>query len=83
MANTIKPSFSYLDKILTEWHTKGLSSIQEVEAYITKADNTAREKSRTNSKNPKSEFSNFTNRTYDANALEDMLLKKSRGELIE
>ncbi len=35
------------------------------------------------SKNPKSSFSNFQNRTYDGNALEEKLLKKSRGELID
>lgn len=82
-ANTMKPSFSYLDKILAEWNSKGLRTIQEVEAYITKSDNTAPAKPKANSKTQKSSFNNFTNRTYDANALEDMLLKKSRGELIE
>ncbi|MDF2532121.1 MAG: DnaD/DnaB replication protein [Clostridia bacterium] len=82
-ANTMKPSFSYLDKILTDWNNKGLKVIQEVEAYITKSENTAPAKTKPSSKAQKSSFNNFTNRTYDANALEDMLLKKSRGELIE
>lgn len=83
MANTIKPSFSYLDKILSEWHSKSLNTIQEIEAYITKSHNTAPAKGRTNNKTQKSTFNNFSNRTYDANALEDKLLKKSRGELNE
>ena len=82
-ANTMKPSFSYLDKILTDWHNKGLKVIQEVDAYITKSDHAAPVKTKPNTKTQKSSFNNFTNRTYDANALEDMLLKKSRGELIE
>jgi DnaD/phage-associated family protein len=82
-ANTMKPSFSYLDKIITEWNNKGLKTIQEVEAYITKSDNTTPAKSKPSSKPQKSSFNNFSNRSYDANALEDMLLKKSRGELIE
>jgi DnaD/phage-associated family protein len=82
-ANTMKPSFSYLDKIITEWNNKGLKTIQEVEAYITKSDNTAPTKSKPSSKTQKSSFNNFANRTYDASALEDILLKKSRGELIE
>ncbi|MDF2893095.1 MAG: DnaD/DnaB replication protein [Clostridia bacterium] len=82
-ANTMKPSFSYLDKILTDWNNKGLKVIQEVDAYITKSENTAPAKTKPSSKTQKSSFNNFTNRTYDANALEDMLLKKSRGELIE
>lgn len=81
--NTIKPSFSYLDKIITEWHSKGFQTLQEVEAYITKADHTAPSKPRTSGKAQKSSFNNFANRTYDGKALEDMLLKKSRGELIE
>lgn len=82
-ANTMKPSFSYLDKIISEWNNKGLRTIQEVEAYITKSSNNAPTKARTNNKTQKSSFNNFSNRTYDANALEDILLKKSRGELIE
>lgn len=82
-ANTMKPSFSYLDKILSEWNNKGLKTIQEVEAYIMKADNTTPAKPKASSKGQKSSFNNFTNRTYDAKSLEDMLLKKSRGELIE
>ena len=82
-ANTMKPSFSYLDKIITEWNNKGLKSIQEVEAYIMKSSNNTPVKTRPNNKAQKSSFNNFSNRTYDANALEDILLKKSRGELIE
>lgn len=83
-ANTMKPSFSYLDKILSEWNSKDLKTIQEVEAYIAKSDTATTAKPKTSSKTQqKSSFNNFKNRTYDANALEDMLLKKSRGELIE
>ncbi|MDF2522125.1 MAG: DnaD-like protein [Clostridia bacterium] len=82
-ANTIRPSFSYLDKILIEWHDKSLNTIQEIEAYIAKSDNNAPHKTKTSSKPQKTAFNNFKNRTYDANALEDILLKKSRGELIE
>jgi len=76
---TLKPSFNYIDKILCEWHEKKLSTIQEVEAYLAK---TPKEDKKT-AKNQKPSFNNFTNRTYDAKALEDMLLKKSRGELSE
>jgi len=82
-ANTMKPSFAYLDKILSEWNSKGLKTLQEVEAYINKSDNAAPAKPKAASKTQKSSFNNFKNRTYDASALEDMLLKKSRGELIE
>jgi DnaD/phage-associated family protein len=82
-ASTIKPSFSYLDKIITEWNTKSLKTIQEVEAYITKSDNSTSPKRKTNNKPQKSSFNNFANRSYDADLLKENLLKKSRGELIE
>lgn len=78
-AGTLKPSFNYIDKILTEWREKGISSMQEVEAYILKA---PKEYKKT-AKNQKPSFNNFTNRTYDAKALEEAWLKKSRGELSE
>jgi DnaD/phage-associated family protein len=78
-AKTLKPSFNYIDKILSEWHKNGFSTLQEVEAYLVK---TPKEDKKT-AKSQKSSFNNFTNRTYDAKALEDMLLKKSRGELSE
>jgi len=78
-AKTLKPSFNYIDKILCEWHDKGLSSMQEIDAYLVK---TPKEGKKT-TKGQKPSFNNFTNRTYDAKALEDMLLNKSRGELSE
>ena len=78
-SKTLKPSFNYIDKILCEWHNKGLSTIQEVEAYQVK---TPREDKKT-TKSQKPSFNNFTNRTYDAKALEEAWLKKSRGELSE
>lgn len=78
-AKTLKPSFNYIDKILSEWHEKGLSTLQEVDAHLAK---TPKEDKKP-VKNQKPSFNNFTNRTYDAKALEDMLLKKSRGELSE
>ena len=78
-ASTFKPSFNYIDKILTQWREKGLSSMQEVEAYLLK---TPKEYKKA-AKNQKPSFNNFTNRTYDAKALEETWLKKSRGELSE
>lgn len=78
-AGTLKPSFNYIDKILTEWHEKGISSIQEAEAYILKTPKGYKK----SSNNQKPSFNNFTNRIYDAKALEEAWLKKSRGELSE
>ena len=78
-AKTLKPSFNYIDKILCEWHEKRFSTIQEVEAYLIKS---PKENKKT-TKSQKPSFNNFTNRTYDAKALEEAWLKKSRGELSE
>lgn len=82
-ANTMKPSFSYLDKILCEWKSKGFKTIQEVEANMVKSESSTQSKNKPAARQQKPSFNNFSNRTYDAKALEEMLLKKSRGELIE
>lgn len=76
---TSKPSFNYIDKIVSDWHNKGLSTIQEVEAYLLK---TPKESNRT-TKSQKPSFNNFTNRTYDTKLLKEKLIKKGRGELSE
>lgn len=78
-AKTLKPSFNYIDRIICEWHDKGFTTLQEVDAYLLKAP-------REDKKSPKSQkptFNNFTNRKYDAKALEEAWLKASRGELSE
>ncbi len=77
---TLKPSFSYIDRTLTQWHEKDLKSIEEVEAYILK---TAKSPKKSGSKSQKSTFDNFSGRTYDAELLKQKLLKKSRGETID
>lgn len=77
---TLKPSFSYIDKVLTEWHDKNIKTIDEIEAYLSKNSSTS---SKDDSKTAKRTFNNFKGRTYDAELLEQRLLKKSRGELSE
>jgi DnaD/phage-associated family protein len=76
---TTKPSFNYIDKILCEWHDKGFTSMQEVDAYLIKSP----KEDKKSSKTQKPSFNNFTNRKYDAKSLEESWLKKSRGELSE
>ena len=78
-AKTLKPSFNYIDKILCEWHDKGFTSLQEIDAHLIKAP----KEDKKNSKTQKPTFNNFTNRKYDAKSLEESWLKKSRGELSE
>ena len=81
-AQTLKPSFSYIDKILSEWHKCSLKTLQEVEAYLLKVDSKRDKFAQKDTKGSKS-FNNFTNRTYDTKLLKENLLKKGRGELSE
>lgn len=84
---TLKPSFNYIDKILTEWYQKGFRTLPEIEAYLLKGSSHGSDCSKKGEKKSsgreKPTFNNFTNRTYDAKALEEAWLKKSRGELSE
>lgn len=77
---TLKPSFSYIDKVLSEWHDKNIKTIDEIEAYLTKSSSKDNKES---TKAPKRTFNNFKGRTYDTDLLKQRLLKKSRGELSE
>jgi len=85
-SKTLKPSFNYIDRILTEWYGKGLKTLPEVEAYMLK--NTSHESSG-KKQAPKAAtkdrptFNNFANRTYDTKLLKERLIKKGRGELSE
>ncbi len=74
--NTIKPSISYMDKILTDWYGKGLKTLREVENYQSKTD----KRTKRSSEKPQKTFDNFSGRTYDAEELKQKLLRKSRGE---
>jgi len=78
-SKTLKPSFNYIDKILCEWHNKGLSSLQEIDTHLEKMPKEEKKGIKTS----KPTFNNFTNRKYDAKALEEAWLKASRGELSE
>lgn len=85
-ASTLKPSFNYIDSILTDWHEKGLSLMPEIEAYLIKNPSKAGKNSKPERKvsgNKKPTFNNFANRKYDTKLLKENLIKKGRGELSE
>lgn len=79
-AKTLKPSFAYIDKVLSEWHEKNIKTMDEIEAYLSQ---NKPETKKTTPKTGKSSFNNFKGRTYDTDLLKQRLLKKSRGELSE
>ena len=74
--NTIKPSISYMDKILTDWYEKRLKTLGEIENYQSKTS----KRTKKGSEKPQKSFDNFSGRTYDAEELKQKLLRKSRGE---
>ncbi len=85
-SGTLKPSFDYIDRILSEWHEKGLSTLPEVEAYLAKSSGNAGRDTYGGKKASgyqKPTFNNFANRKYDTKTLKENLIKKGRGELIE
>ena len=83
-AKTLKPSFFYIDNVLTEWQQKGFKTIEEIDSYMSQAVKSDKRPATANKQQQqKPSFNNFTNRTYDTKALKEQLLKKSRGELNE
>jgi len=77
---TLKPSFSYIDKVLTEWHENNIKTLDEIETYLSRTSSADEKKV---SKTTRRTFNNFKGRTYDTDLLKQKLLEKSRGELSE
>lgn len=71
-----QPSFAYADSILTNWHNKQVRSLSDLTAID--AEHQSKKKS-TGTSNPtntasKNKFNNFSQRSYDYDQLEKMLL---------
>ncbi len=75
--NTIRPSISYMNKILTDWNEKGFKTLKEVESYLSKK---PKDTVKGRAKTQKSTFDNFSGRNYDPELLKKRLLKKDRGD---
>ncbi len=83
-----QPSFSYADKILKDWHEKGVTTMEDVqELDASFARKAARESSAAGSlpgtASPKvtNRFNNFRQRQYDFQTLEQKLLRtQAKGE---
>lgn len=62
----VNPTFDYIDKLLTDWHSHGLKSVSEIEKYIsekmsphTNINNTVK------ASDKKSSFNSYEQRKYD------------------
>lgn len=56
-------NFEYLDKILSDWHERGFSSVEQINKYL--ADKKTKTLSKKDTKSSKTTSSNFTERKYE------------------
>ncbi|WP_425448750.1 DnaD domain-containing protein [Dethiothermospora halolimnae] len=77
--NISNPNVNYIDKILESWYNKGINSVEDIETKDQKPKNTTHQKTYNNkSKNFKTRFHNFEQRTskYSAEELENIIRNK-------
>lgn len=77
MSNLHKPNFKYADSILTEWHKAQVhhrSDIDRLDAAHQKQKKVNASGAATSGNAGKNKFNNFTQRSYDYDQLEQMLL---------
>lgn len=71
-----QPSFEYTDSILTKWHKKNITNLMEVARLDEEHQNRKKVSAAPAAANPssKNKFNNFSQRSYDYDQLEKMLL---------
>lgn len=77
MANLHKPNFKYADSILTDWHNAQVhhrSDIEKLDAAHEKQKKADASSTVTSVNTSRNKFNNFTQRSYDYDQLEKMLL---------
>ncbi len=76
---THQPSFEYTDRILTNWHSAGVKSMDDIK----KLDETYQQNKKVNLSKEKSaatnKFNNFVQRSYDYDQLEKKLLSRNQN----
>jgi DnaD/phage-associated family protein len=75
--------WSWIKKVLANSDKNNIKTLAQYEAKKVERERSNDKGSKSQGKNNKPTFNNFTNRTYDAKELEEQLLKKSRGELVD
>lgn len=71
-----RPSFEYTDRILKDWHSKNVHSLEDIRSIDKNYQSTHRSRKESSAPKPirKTGFSNFDQRNYDYDQLEKMLL---------
>lgn len=73
-----QPSFEYTDSILSSWRKNNISTLEDVqrsdEAFQKKKSASATRQASTENGASKNKFNNFTQRSYNYDELEKMLL---------
>ncbi len=80
--STAKPTLAYADGILSSWHNKGVSSLEDIARIDTEHNKNRRESKKVQkaSGEPrKGSFYNFEQRNYDYDSLEKQLLSLGSG----
>lgn len=78
---TGKANFNYADKILRDWHSKGVRHLTDIQALDTlhrqlKAERASEQNKPTKTNNSGNKFNNFKQRDYDYAQLENQLLNQ-------
>ena len=74
MSAISKPSFEYADTILTNWHKNHVHTLKDIEVLDQSYAKTKKIKIDTVEKPARNKFNNFSQRNYDYDELEKVLL---------
>ncbi|MCD7708921.1 MAG: DnaD domain protein [Clostridiales bacterium] len=78
IAATHQPSFEYTDSILTSWHDKGVHTLSDIQSLDSAHQKAKKSAARANDLPAKrNAFTNFNQRSYDYDKLEELLLNTS------
>ena len=79
LTQTQNPSFQYANKILESWHASGIHHLNEIRELDQKHQKTGKAASKQRpAVTSGSKFNNFSQRDYDFDKLEEMLLQSQK-----
>ncbi|MGN1318232.1 MAG: DnaD domain-containing protein, partial [Lachnospirales bacterium] len=73
--NTGKVSLSYAEKILASWHSKGVKTVDDISKLDEKPENKQPKKTIA----PKNVFTNYTQRVYTDEEIEEIIRRKANN----
>lgn len=73
---THQPNFNYTDRILSQWHKKGVKSLSDIEKLDVRRMQEQKKAASQPQKSPNNRFNNFSQREYNYSQLEKQLLNQ-------